>query len=89
MTLTLGLALETVSSFCDCIYIQNLRQKEIVALAVVRDSSGYFPVLECISYSIACRKDFVFLARVRVSSQYFPVLDCISYSCAKRDRGSR
>ena len=59
-----------------------MRKKEIVALAVVRVSSGYFPVLN------VCRtvhkKDFVFLARVRVSSQYFPVLDCISYSCARK-----
>ena len=31
--------------------IIQLRKNEIVALAVVRVSSGYFPVLECISYS--------------------------------------
>ena len=55
---------------------------EVVALAVVRVSSGYFPVLECIP--TVRKKDFVFLARVRVSSQYFPVLDCIAYSCARR-----
>ena len=54
-----------------------------MALAVVRVSSGYFPVLECISCTVH-KKDFVFLARVRVSSQYFPVLDCISYSCARK-----
>ena len=53
-----------------------------MGLAVVRVSSGYFPVLECISYST--QEGFVFLARVRVSSQYFPVLDCISYSCARK-----
>ena len=29
----------------------QLRKKEIVALAVVMVSTGYFPVLECISYS--------------------------------------
>ena len=52
-----------------------------MALAVVRVSSGYFPVLECISYSFIITISF-FLARVRVSSQYFPVLDCILYSCA-------
>ena len=51
-----------------------------MALAVVRVSSGYFPVLECISYSTY----FVYLARVRVSSQNFPVLDCISYCCARK-----
>ena len=55
---------------------------EVVALAVVRVSSGYFPVLECIP--TVRKKDFVFLARVRVSSQYFSVLDCISYSCARK-----
>ena len=55
---------------------------EVVALAVVRVSSGYFPVLECIP--TVRKKDFVFLARVRVSSQYFPILDCISYSCARK-----
>ena len=53
-----------------------------MGLAVIRVSSGYFPVLECISYSTQER--FVFLARVRVSSQYFPVLYCISYSCARK-----
>ena len=52
-----------------------------MGLAVVRVSSGYFPVLECISYSFTRTISF-FLARVRVSSQYFPVLDCILYSCA-------
>ena len=50
---------------------------EIVALAVVRVSSGYFPVLECIH--TVRKKDFV-----RVSSQYFPILDCLSYSCARK-----
>ena len=29
----------------------QLRKKETVALAVVRVSSGYFPVFVCISYS--------------------------------------
>ena len=53
-----------------------------MALAVVRVSSGYFPVLNV--YRTVHKKDFVFLARVRVSSQYFPVLDCISYSCARK-----
>ena len=38
-----------------------------MALAVVRVSSGYFAVLECIS--TVRKKAFVFLARVRVSSQ--------------------
>ena len=33
------------------LHIIQLRKKEIVALAVVRVSSGYVPVLECISYS--------------------------------------
>ena len=37
-----------LSSFGLCII--QLRKKEIVALAVVRVSSGYFAVLECISY---------------------------------------
>ena len=32
-------------------YVIQLRKKEIVALAVVRVSSDYFTVLECISYS--------------------------------------
>ena len=50
-----------------------------MAHAVVRVSSGYFPVLKTVH-----NKDFVFLARVRVSSQHFPVLDCISYSCARK-----
>ena len=53
-----------------------------MALAVVRVSIGYFPVLNV--YRTVGKKDFVFLARVRVSSQYFPVLDCISYSCARK-----
>ena len=55
-----------------------------MALAVVRVSSGYFTVLECIPYSMQLRRTSVFHARVRVSSQYFPVLDCISYSCARK-----
>ena len=50
-----------------------------MAHAVVRVSSGYFPVLKTVH-----NKDFVFLTRVRVSSQHFPVLDCTSYSCARR-----
>ena len=33
------------------LYIIQLRMNEDVALAVVRVSSGYFPALECISYS--------------------------------------
>ena len=33
------------------LYIIQLRKKEIVALAVVRVSIGYFSVFECISYS--------------------------------------
>ena len=53
-----------------------------MALAVVRVSSGHFPVSECIS--TVRKMDFVFLARVRVSSQYFLVLDCISHSCARK-----
>ena len=66
------------------LYIIQLRMNEVVALAVVRVSSGvdFFPVLECIP--TVRKKDFVFLARVRVSSQYFPILDCISYSCARK-----
>ena len=47
-SLGLGLA---VSIFQFGLYIIQLRKKEIVALAVVRVSSGYVPVLECISYS--------------------------------------
>ena len=47
-SLGLGLA---VSIFQFGLYIIQLRKKEIVVLAVVRVSSGYFPVLECISYS--------------------------------------
>ena len=42
-----------------------------MALAVVRVSSGYFPVWNV--YRTVRKKDFVFLARVSVSSQYFPV----------------
>ena len=64
------------------LYNTQLRKKDIVALAVVRVSNGYFPVLECIP--TVRKKDFVFLARVRVSSQYFPILDCLSYSCARK-----
>ena len=58
------------------------RKKEIVALAVVRVSSGYFPVWNV--YRTVRKKGFVFLARVRASSQYFPDLDCIPYSCARK-----
>ena len=47
-SLELGLA---VSIFQFWIAYYKLRNKEIVALAVVRVSSGYFPVLEYISYS--------------------------------------
>ena len=47
--LGLGLAVRVFSSFG--FYIIQLRKKEIVALAVVRECSVYFPVLECISYS--------------------------------------
>ena len=53
-----------------------------MALAVVRVSSGYFAVLECISYST--QEGLRVRARVRVSSQYFPVLDCVSFSCARK-----
>ena len=35
------------------LYIIQLREKEVVGLAVVRVISGYFPVLQCISYSFA------------------------------------
>ena len=44
----LGLA---VSIFQFGLYIIQLRKKEIVVLAVVIVSSGYFPVLDCVSYS--------------------------------------
>ena len=44
----LGLAVR-ISTFGLCII--QLRKKQIEALAVVRVSSGYFTVLECISYS--------------------------------------
>ena len=47
-SLGLGLA---VSIFQFWIAYYKLRNKEIVALAVVRVSSGYIPVLGCISYS--------------------------------------
>ena len=47
---SLGLGLAVVfSSFGLCII--QLRKKQIEALAVIRVSSGYFTVLECISYS--------------------------------------
>ena len=48
LSLGLGLAV-SISSFG--LYIIQLRKKEIEALAVVRVSSGYFTVLEGISYS--------------------------------------
>ena len=69
-----------MSSFGLCII--QLRKKEIVALAVVRVSSGYFAVLECISYSM--QEGLRVTAGVRVSSQYFPVLYCVSFSCARK-----
>ena len=47
---SLGLGL-TVSIFQFWIAYYKLRNKELVALAVVRVSSGYIPVLGCISYS--------------------------------------
>ena len=47
-SLGLGLAVR-ISRFG--LYIIQLRKKQIEALAVVRVSSGYFTVLECISYS--------------------------------------
>ena len=47
-SLGLGLA---VSIFQFWIAYYKLRNKELVALAVVRVSSGYIPVLVCISYS--------------------------------------
>ena len=47
-SLGLGLAVR-ISNFG--LYIIQLCKKEIVALAVVRFSNGYFTVLECISYS--------------------------------------
>ena len=53
-----------------------------MALAVVRVSSGYFPVWNV--YRTVRKKGFVFLARVRASSQYFQDMDCISYSCARK-----
>ena len=52
-----------------------MRKKEIVALAVVRVSSGYLQL--CNVYRTVRKKVFAFLARVRVSNQYFPVLDCV------------
>ena len=48
LSLGLGLAVR-ISTFGLCII--QLRKKQIEALAVVRVSSGYFTVLECISYS--------------------------------------
>ena len=69
-----------MSSFGLCII--QLRKKEIVALAVVRVSSGY---LQCWNVSrTVCKKDFVLRAGVRVSSQYFPILYCVSFSCARK-----
>ena len=59
-----------------------MRKKEIVALAVVRVSSGYLQL--CNEYRTVRKKVFAFLARVRVSNQYFPVLGCVSYSCARK-----
>ena len=65
----------------------TVAQKEIVALAVVRVSSGYFPVLECISYST--QEGLLFLARFMVSSQYFPVWIVYHTVAQERDRSSR
>ena len=48
LSLGLGLAV-SISSFG--LYIIQLHKKEIEALAVVRVSSGYFTVLEGISYN--------------------------------------
>ena len=47
-SLGLGLAVSILEFW---IAYYKLRNKEIVALAVVRVSSGYIPVLGCISYS--------------------------------------
>ena len=47
-SLEVGLSV-SISSFG--LHIIQLRNKEIVALAVVRVSRGYIPVLGCISYS--------------------------------------
>ena len=44
-----------------------MRKKEIVALAVVRVSSGYLQL--CNVYRTVRKKVFAFLARVRVSNQ--------------------
>ena len=51
---TLWLSLEfglAVSIFSLGLYTIQLHKKEIVALIMVRVSSQYFPVLDCISYS--------------------------------------
>ena len=48
--LSLGLGLE-VSIFSLGLYTIQLRKKDVLALARVRVSSQYFPVLDCISYS--------------------------------------
>ena len=65
-----------------------MRKKEIVALAVVRVSSQYFPCF--VLYIIQLRKkEIVALAVVMVNSGYFPVLECISYSSQEGVRVSR
>ena len=80
-SLGLGLA---VSNFpvLDCVSYQ-LREKEIVALAVVRVSSGYCAVLECILYSTQ-KWTSCFLLGLGLAISIFPFSIVYHIICARK-----
>ena len=70
LSLGLGLAFSIFSLGLNTI---QLRKKDVLALARVRVSSQYFPVLDCVSYSCASS---IILTSILTSSHWFPLVDC-------------
>ena len=85
LSLWLGLAVD-ILQFWNVYRI--VRKKDFVFLAMVKVSSPYFPVLDCISYNCARRRSWLSLW-LGLAVDIFQFLECVSYSTQEGLRVSR